>query len=61
MARPCEELLEKLIIELKSAGVKSVINVQELYEHAYCGLILSSGFTYLPGKTKIKTFNALLF
>jgi len=48
MARPSEDYLPILIPEMKSRGVNTVVNVQELNEHQYCGEIHRSGFTYLP-------------
>jgi len=48
MARPSEPFLETLLPEMRQAGVKSFVNVQELGEHGHCGFILKSGFTYLP-------------
>lgn len=48
MARPSEDFLALLIPEMKSRGINTVLNVQELNEHEYCGKILKSGFTYLP-------------
>ena len=40
MARPSEPFLETLLPEMRQAGVKSFVNVQELGEHGHCGLIL---------------------
>jgi hypothetical protein len=48
MARPSEEYISSLLRDLSSLGINSILNVQELEEHSYCGKILSSGFTYLP-------------
>ena len=43
MARPSEDYLPILIPEMKSRGVNTVVNVQELNEHQYCGEIHRSG------------------
>ena len=48
MARPAEPYLGDLLPLMIRAGVGSVVNVQELDEHAHCGTLLKSGFTYLP-------------
>ena len=40
MARPSEPYLPQLIPQLKAAGIKSLVNVQELDEHNFCGTIL---------------------
>ena len=40
MARPSEPFLDTLLPEMREAGVKSLVNVQELGEHGHCGQIL---------------------
>ncbi|KAG8317615.1 Protein tyrosine phosphatase domain-containing protein 1 [Homalodisca vitripennis] len=51
MARPCTEIINKrnVIKQFQSLGVRSLLNLQEPWEHNYCGCPLEpSGFTYDP-------------
>ncbi|CAG5096695.1 Oidioi.mRNA.OKI2018_I69.XSR.g14738.t1.cds [Oikopleura dioica] len=49
IARPAEDFFPDNVKYFKSAGIRSIVNLQEPGEHEHCGTLLAqSGFTYSP-------------
>lgn len=49
IARPSDEFFPDNVKYFKSAGIRSIVNLQEPGEHEHCGQLLqNSGFTYSP-------------
>jgi protein tyrosine phosphatase domain-containing protein 1 len=48
ISRPSESFLDKVILNFKKQNVKTIINLQQMGEHAFCGKLVDNNFTYKP-------------